>query len=158
MTALKEVLKDLNDIKIKASYPVAVSEIGIQNMELQVTDFNDRLSSPYEPDIAREYSFGSRVEVCNCPIGHKGSSCEECVEGYYWDRTSSDPSQKCKKCKCHGHCDRCDENGYPLVEKREFGYGTEAVAGAEEQVVEMFYGYTNYSQDFVQKLGRLDYT
>ena len=32
------VLKELNDIKIKASYPIAVSEIDIENMRLQHTD------------------------------------------------------------------------------------------------------------------------
>ena len=84
----------LSDIKIKASYPIAVSEIGIENMILQDTDFTDRFASPFSSEDAVEYSYGSRVEICSCPEGHIGASCETCRDGYYWDRSSSDPSQK----------------------------------------------------------------
>ena len=141
------VLKDLSDIKIKASYPIAVSEIAIQNMRLQDTDFTDRLPASYKTAEAKEYAYSSRVEVCSCPEGHIGSSCETCKDGYYWDRASPNPNQKCKKCKCHGHCDKCDDEGYPFITERQWDSQIMSASGAPEDSVQIYYSQLNYSDD-----------
>ena len=130
------VLKDLDDIKIKASYPVAVSEIMIQNVRLQDIDLDDQLAPGYSPEEAKPFSYSSRVEVCTCPEGHYGTSCESCKPGYFWDMSSADPNQKCKKCKCHGHCFVCDENGFPFIEERRWD---ETLAQEEAGQVEVYY-------------------
>lgn len=117
---LLTVLKDLQEIKIKASYPIAVSEIQIQKLSLQDTNFEDRLDVAYNgTSRATDYAYLSRVEVCSCPTGHIGSSCERCKKGYYWEKTKTQEGrfQKCQKCKCNNHCDTCDDDGVPYVSR-----------------------------------------
>lgn len=116
---LLSVLKDLQEIKIKASYPIAVSEIEISGLTLQDTDFEDQLKVDYTAQEGSDYAHLSRVEVCSCPPGHTGSSCESCLPGYYWEKktTGSSRFQRCQKCKCHNHCENCDDDGYPFISK-----------------------------------------
>ncbi len=52
------------------------------------------------PDSERVLS----VELCQCPPGYHGSSCEGCNVGYY--RQSKGPfGPICAECNCHGHAD-----------------------------------------------------
>lgn len=47
------------------------------------------------------------VERCNCPPNYKGTSCEECAEGYY--RIKLGPYLgACVPCNCNGHSNQCD--------------------------------------------------
>ena len=116
-------------------------------MRLQDTDFTDRLPASYKTAEAKEYAYSSRVEVCSCPEGHIGSSCETCKDGYYWDRASPNPNQKCKKCKCHGHCDKCDDEGYPFITERQWDSQVMSASGAPEDSVQIYYSQLNYSAD-----------
>uniref|UniRef100_A0A8B9LMM9 Basement membrane-specific heparan sulfate proteoglycan core protein n=1 Tax=Astyanax mexicanus TaxID=7994 RepID=A0A8B9LMM9_ASTMX len=56
----------------------------------------------------------SAVEVCTCPFGYSGTSCESCAEGYR--RINGTAYQGvCELCQCHGHAAHCDEvTGYCL--------------------------------------------
>jgi len=50
------------------------------------------------------------IEICACPTGYAGNSCEKCDYGY---RKSSMDSwlNECVKCDCHGHARSCDLDG-----------------------------------------------
>ena len=46
------------------------------------------------------------VEMCECPQGYHGFSCESCAVGYF--RQSDGPfGPICAECQCHGHADIC---------------------------------------------------
>ena len=48
-----------------------------------------------------------RVEQCICPINYKGTSCEECNDGFF--RLPTGPYLGfCVPCQCNGHADKCD--------------------------------------------------
>lgn len=52
-------------------------------------------------------SKAQSVERCNCPPNYKGTSCEECAEGYY--RIKLGPYLgACVPCNCNGHSNQCD--------------------------------------------------
>ncbi|XP_073788195.1 laminin subunit alpha-2 isoform X3 [Danio rerio] len=48
------------------------------------------------------------VEVCQCPPGYDGTSCEMCALGY---RRVNGTIYRgvCELCQCHGHTERCDD-------------------------------------------------
>uniref|UniRef100_A0A4W3IED9 Basement membrane-specific heparan sulfate proteoglycan core protein n=1 Tax=Callorhinchus milii TaxID=7868 RepID=A0A4W3IED9_CALMI len=48
------------------------------------------------------------VEICECPIGYSGTSCESCLPGFR--RVNSTLyGGICEACKCHGHSVSCDD-------------------------------------------------
>lgn len=63
-------------------------------------------------DVADERNTGSleralSVELCHCPLGYKGLSCEDCDVGY-----TRAPGGiylgVCETCSCNGHSNECD--------------------------------------------------
>jgi hypothetical protein len=70
-------------------------------------------------DISEERNTGQEralaVEQCQCPVGHRGLSCEDCDVGY----TRSEGGLylgNCEPCSCHGHSNECDpETGICIV-------------------------------------------
>lgn len=69
-------------------------------------------------DIATLYGTGDlaqNVEHCECPPNYKGTSCEQCADGFY--RSSSGPYLgSCVPCQCNGKAERCDpDTGVCLV-------------------------------------------
>jgi hypothetical protein len=48
----------------------------------------------------------SSVEVCECPQGYHGYSCEDCSVGYF-RKTEGPYGPICEPCNCHGHADTC---------------------------------------------------
>lgn len=70
-------------------------------------------------DVAEERNTGQvralAVEQCQCPVGHRGLSCEDCDVGY----TRSEGGLylgTCEPCNCHGHSNECDpETGFCIV-------------------------------------------
>jgi len=70
-------------------------------------------------DIAEERNTGQAralaVEQCQCPVGHRGLSCEDCDVGY----TRSEGGLylgSCEPCLCNGHSNECDpETGICIV-------------------------------------------
>ncbi|XP_046613235.1 basement membrane-specific heparan sulfate proteoglycan core protein isoform X7 [Neodiprion virginianus] len=59
----------------------------------------------------------TQVEVCRCPLGYTGSSCETCAHGYYrneYDRSRSILGS-CNLCPCNGNEQSCELDGYDNV-------------------------------------------
>ncbi|XP_063079841.1 laminin subunit alpha-2 [Engraulis encrasicolus] len=87
----------------------------IQRLLIRATYCDDhtaiyRLSS-VALEEAREEAEGENravsVEVCQCPQGFSGASCEGCLSGYR--RVNSTVYQgSCEPCSCHGHATECD--------------------------------------------------
>lgn len=50
------------------------------------------------------------VEVCKCPVGYRGSSCESCAPGYYKDfyYGLSRPLGSCLPCPCGDRSSGCE--------------------------------------------------
>jgi hypothetical protein len=50
------------------------------------------------------------VEVCRCPQGYQGSSCESCAHGYYRDTNDYriGPLGSCSRCPCNSHEQSCN--------------------------------------------------
>ncbi|XP_069837240.1 laminin subunit gamma-2 [Dendropsophus ebraccatus] len=47
------------------------------------------------------------VERCDCPVGYKGDSCEQCAQGYYRESPVLGAFSPCVPCRCQGG-GRCD--------------------------------------------------
>lgn len=51
----------------------------------------------------------SLVELCQCPQGYAGLSCEKCEWGYVKADDSVEGNRhECIKCDCNGHSASCD--------------------------------------------------
>ena len=64
-----------------------------------------------EMDSAKEMSEevedpAMSVEICQCPEGYTGSSCQLCEPGFFTNRTDK-WGPICQKCNCNGHADTC---------------------------------------------------
>lgn len=90
-------LADVSDIFIKATYTTTTDEASLSQVTLDTT------SKHYTGSSARAVE----VEQCTCPVGHQGTSCEDCAPGY----KRSDNGiylGLCEPCECNGHSDECD--------------------------------------------------
>lgn len=90
-------LADVSDIFIKATYTTTTDEATLSQVIL---------------DTANQYYTGNNkraleVEQCACPIGHQGSSCEDCAPGYKRSQSGLYLGL-CEPCNCNGHSDECD--------------------------------------------------
>ncbi|XP_057651520.1 basement membrane-specific heparan sulfate proteoglycan core protein-like isoform X5 [Diorhabda carinulata] len=80
----------------------------------QSSDTGTAYLSDITLDTAVEQNTGnaraSSVEVCRCPQGYEGTSCESCDAGYYKDRTfdESRPLGSCTKCPCNNNEESCE--------------------------------------------------
>lgn len=90
-------LADVSEIFIKATYTTQTDEAALSYVALDTT------SKHYTGTDARAVE----VEQCTCPLGHQGTSCEDCAPGY---RRSDNGLYLglCEPCACHGHSDECD--------------------------------------------------
>lgn len=90
-------LADVSDIFVKATYTTTTDEAALSQVTL---------------DTASRHFTGnnvhaSEVEQCSCPIGHEGTSCEDCAPGYKRGRDGIYLGL-CEPCDCNGHSDECD--------------------------------------------------
>lgn len=54
------------------------------------------------------------VELCACPLGYRGTSCEECEAGY--TRIEDAYFGFCERCNCSGFSSECDpDTGHCMV-------------------------------------------
>ncbi|XP_060518138.1 basement membrane-specific heparan sulfate proteoglycan core protein isoform X3 [Cylas formicarius] len=77
------------------------------------TDTSSTYLSDITLDTAVDINTGkpraSTIEVCRCPQGYRGTSCESCASGYYKDLSFSDtsPLGSCRRCPCSNHEESC---------------------------------------------------
>eukprot|EP00064_Thunnus_orientalis_P005404 superscaffoldBa00000528_g5418 len=98
------VLANVTKVMVRASYstePSAVYRLHLFSM--QVANPSDRGERT-----------ASAVEICSCPPGYAGTSCEECIPGFR--RVNGIRyNGVCEACHCHGHGTQCHEvTGYCL--------------------------------------------
>ncbi|XP_053982835.1 basement membrane-specific heparan sulfate proteoglycan core protein-like isoform X1 [Hylaeus volcanicus] len=93
------VLSNLEAILVRASHSERMAATYISDISL---------------DTAVEHATGNRravqVEVCRCPMGYVGTSCESCARGYYRDTNNRSISYlgSCIQCPCNGNEESCD--------------------------------------------------
>ncbi|XP_017794098.1 PREDICTED: basement membrane-specific heparan sulfate proteoglycan core protein isoform X2 [Habropoda laboriosa] len=89
-------LADIRAIRIKATYTTHTDETALSLVSLDTAEkYNTGLSRAVE------------VEECNCPVGYKGLSCEDCDVGF--TRASEGLYLGlCKPCFCNGHSSQCN--------------------------------------------------
>ncbi|XP_033738423.1 laminin subunit alpha-2-like isoform X2 [Pecten maximus] len=91
-----EILHQVDRILIRATYHTAQDTVFLKNVILE--SVSDTSQSPL--------SLPS-VEMCNCPPGYAGLSCERCAPGYR--RLNGQLyGGICEGCNCNGHADTCD--------------------------------------------------
>ncbi|KMQ91666.1 laminin subunit alpha-1, partial [Lasius niger] len=98
-TQMMRVLADLKHLMIRARYHSEQIEGSLQSAILAVGE----LSPDGETD--------SLVEMCECPEGYTGMSCERCAWGYVNVPINGSDHQDhhiCVKCDCNGHAGSCD--------------------------------------------------
>ena len=63
---------------------------------------------PVQGAVAEEQRPGG-VELCQCPAGYTGFSCQLCSPGYF-SLQSDAMGPICQPCQCHGHATSCHPN------------------------------------------------
>ena len=103
---LMVALTNVEGIYIRASYgvdsdaQVRLSKVALDSAREVPGDRNMTAQ-----DIADQVTS---VELCQCPPGYHGYSCEDCDLGYYEsDEGGGDFGPICKKCDCNNHADIC---------------------------------------------------
>ncbi|KAM8846710.1 LOW QUALITY PROTEIN: laminin subunit alpha-2 [Synchiropus picturatus] len=92
------VLANVTRVMVRASYSTEPS--AVYRLHL----FSMQVGNP----AARGDKTASAVEMCSCPPGYAGTSCETCVAGYR--RVNGVLySGVCEACRCHGHAAQCDQ-------------------------------------------------
>ncbi|XP_076237238.1 basement membrane-specific heparan sulfate proteoglycan core protein-like isoform X3 [Calliopsis andreniformis] len=96
---LMTVLSNLEAILVRASHSERMTATYISDISL---------------DTAAEFQTGNRraiqVEVCRCPPGYIGTSCESCARGYYRDTSNRSVSYlgSCNLCPCNKNEESCE--------------------------------------------------
>ncbi|XP_055694217.1 basement membrane-specific heparan sulfate proteoglycan core protein isoform X2 [Lutzomyia longipalpis] len=91
-------LADVSYIFIKATYTTTTEEAALSHVSLDI-------AVPRESGQTSGRAY--EVEMCQCPQGYKGLSCEDCAQGYM----RSDQGLYlglCEPCQCNGHSNDCD--------------------------------------------------
>ncbi|KAJ8979363.1 hypothetical protein NQ317_002952, partial [Molorchus minor] len=124
----------------------------IESILIRATQSSDT-SAAYLSDItldtAVERNGNSRatsVEVCRCPLGYRGSSCESCATGYYRDIyfDQSRPLGSCSKCPCNDREESCELG----PDRRVICYCSQGFTGLDCSDVTMLQSYSQqYHQD-----------
>uniref|UniRef100_A0AAY4DW82 Basement membrane-specific heparan sulfate proteoglycan core protein n=1 Tax=Denticeps clupeoides TaxID=299321 RepID=A0AAY4DW82_9TELE len=107
---LMMVLTNVNQLLLKATYSNEQA-IMIATVIMEFSTSVLRLGS-VSVEVASDSAVGAlkatAVEMCVCPHGYSGTSCETCVPGY---RRVNGTTFKgvCEPCLCHGHASNCDD-------------------------------------------------
>ncbi|XP_050533162.1 basement membrane-specific heparan sulfate proteoglycan core protein-like isoform X14 [Daktulosphaira vitifoliae] len=88
---LMKVLSSIEAILIRAIHATQTGRTYLSDISL---DTSIEFSTTSE--------HASAVEICRCPIGYRGTSCETCSSGYY-----KDSNEKCTRCPCNSNEGSC---------------------------------------------------
>ncbi|XP_038216735.1 basement membrane-specific heparan sulfate proteoglycan core protein-like isoform X6 [Zerene cesonia] len=92
------VLKNLRRVLVRATLSDRITSTAIADVSMDTAAESYDTTSP----------VAKGVEMCMCPEGYSGTSCESCNTGYYKDQNGY-----CKQCNCNGH--DCQLNAYDEV-------------------------------------------
>nr|XP_046228323.1 laminin subunit alpha-2 isoform X9 [Scatophagus argus] len=92
------LLANVTRVMVRASYSTDPSAV------YRLHSFSMQVANP----SARGDRRASAVEICSCPPGYAGTSCETCIPGFR--RVNGILySGVCEACDCHGHASHCHE-------------------------------------------------
>ncbi|XP_050927753.1 LOW QUALITY PROTEIN: laminin subunit alpha-2 [Lates calcarifer] len=92
------VLANVTRVMVRASYSTEPSAV------YRLHSFSMQVANP----SARGERRASAVEMCSCPPGYAGTSCEACIPGFR--RVNGNLyNGVCEACHCHGHATQCHE-------------------------------------------------
>ncbi|XP_043081584.1 laminin subunit alpha-1 [Puntigrus tetrazona] len=102
------VLSNVEYIIIKASYGSGLQQSRISNISMETA-----LEAEEVPEGGEQARL---VEICECPLGYAGLSCQECAPGYYRQAVSElnmkgrkrPLIRPCVPCQCNNHSLTCD--------------------------------------------------
>ena len=96
---LMVILNSLDNVYIKGSYGnKSTSFARLERVELDSAEELMTVDDVSHPVLS--------VEMCECPEGYTGSSCQLCSPGYFTTR-SDNGGPVCEQCNCHGHAPSC---------------------------------------------------
>ncbi|XP_044024751.1 laminin subunit alpha-2 isoform X3 [Siniperca chuatsi] len=92
------VLASVTRVMVRASYSTEPSAV------YRLLSFTMQVANP----SARGERRASAVEICSCPPGYAGNSCEACIPGFR--RVNGNLyNGVCEACHCHRHATQCHE-------------------------------------------------
>ncbi|XP_038582234.1 laminin subunit alpha-2 isoform X4 [Micropterus salmoides] len=92
------VLANVTRVMVRASYSTEPSSV------YRLHSFSMQVANP----SARGERVASAVEICSCPPGYAGTSCETCIPGFRRVKGNL-YNGVCEACRCHGHATQCHE-------------------------------------------------
>jgi laminin alpha 1/2 len=101
-----EGIHDVKRLLIRAKYHTDQIEGMLGFASMEKADVNS-IAEPRE-------RMATSVEICSCPKGYSGTSCQDCDYGYR-KGTKDSWLNECVKCDCNGHSPSCDFDGKCLV-------------------------------------------
>ncbi|XP_022832802.1 basement membrane-specific heparan sulfate proteoglycan core protein-like isoform X3 [Spodoptera litura] len=82
------VLRNLKRVLVRATVVPIIDDTTIADVSM------DTATENYDPILPA----AKGIEICMCPPGHSGTSCESCKPGYYKDQRGN-----CQQCPCNGN-------------------------------------------------------
>ncbi|XP_059831982.1 laminin subunit alpha-1 isoform X1 [Hypanus sabinus] len=100
-TDFMSVLSNIEYLLVKASYGNGLQQSRISNISMDIAMEKDGTFAVREN--------ASQIEICDCPLGYAGLSCQECAPGFYRQKLTNGPRPPpCVPCQCHKHSSICD--------------------------------------------------
>lgn len=98
-----EALSDIKRVLVRAKFHTDQIEGMLNRVLVQKINFSIDEAQTFD-------KVATSIEICACPKGYTGYSCENCDYGY---RKSSLDSwlNECIKCDCNGHSPGCETDG-----------------------------------------------
>uniref|UniRef100_A0A3B5B0Z0 Basement membrane-specific heparan sulfate proteoglycan core protein n=1 Tax=Stegastes partitus TaxID=144197 RepID=A0A3B5B0Z0_9TELE len=92
------VLANVTRVAVRASYSTETSAV----YRWELHSFSMQVANPSASGERR----AADVEMCSCPPGYAGTSCEACIQGFR--RVNGNLyNGVCEPCLCHGHATQC---------------------------------------------------
>ncbi|XP_030745032.1 basement membrane-specific heparan sulfate proteoglycan core protein isoform X3 [Sitophilus oryzae] len=96
------VLANIESILIRATLSTDTSSTFLSDISLDTA-----------VDVYNGKQRAINIEICRCPQGYRGTSCESCSVGYYKDLSysSTNPLGTCRRCPCNSREESCQYAG-----------------------------------------------
>lgn len=100
------VLSNLEAIFLLATATNDISSIGLISITLDTAD-------EFYGELNESWQRVNTVELCDCPFGYTGTSCERCASGYKLSIINNnnidyEKQFSCQPCFCNNHSNDCD--------------------------------------------------